>query len=161
MAKKLLPDLERVLRKTAIDAVSGCWLWTDRLDKDGYGVQVKIGSYTDGSRRGVRPHRFVYEAMFRKIPVGLVIDHLCRVRNCLNPFHMEAVPPQVNHERGLRARRRFCRRGHEISGSNEIIRGDVKGHRCRICLNEYQRNYQKTNGHRYSKAYRERKNRNR
>lgn len=157
MAKKLRSDLERIASKYLVDAVTGCWVWQGRLDKDGYGARVKIGSRIDGTRKFIGPHRFMYESLIGAIDVGLVPDHLCRNRACGNPWHMEPVTRLINHQRGLRARRTHCRNGHEISGWNEIVRSDVKGHRCRICRNAFQAAYQKSIGHRHSKAYKARK----
>ncbi len=63
-----------------------------------------------------------YELFVAPIPRGLVIDHLCRVRSCINPSHMEAVTEMVNLTRGdapLMAEFRayeatgLCRDGHD------------------------------------------------
>lgn len=75
-----------------------CWLWTDALDRDGYG-RVKIDYHN------VMPHRFAYEMLVEFIPAGLTIDHVCRVRHCVNPAHMD---PVTNAENVRRAR--FCER---------------------------------------------------
>lgn len=120
MAKKLRTDLERISSKYLVDALTGCWVWQGRLDKDGYGAQARVGSRKDGTRRGVRPHRFMYENLIGTIPPPLVPDHLCRNRACGNPWHMEPVTRLVNHQRGLRAMRSHCSNGHKISGANEI-----------------------------------------
>lgn len=155
MAHKLLTDRQRFDGKYLVDAASGCWCWTGALDRDGYAAPFKIGSRADDSRRQVRPHRWVYEQECGAIGDGLVIDHLCRNRRCVNPAHMEAVTPLVNHQRGLRARRTICPKGHAIVGTNEIPRSG--GMRCRICHNEYHRNYARATGHRHSKAYKQRR----
>ncbi len=154
MAKKLLSDLERFFSKLRFDAETGCWVWTARLDKDGYGARFKIGSRIDGTRREVRPHRFIYEAMIGPIPEGLVPDHLCRNRACQNPWHLEPVTRLVNHQRGLRAKYLACPEGHAIEGENEV--GRKGGHRCRICRNKWFAAYHKRTGHKHSKAYRQR-----
>jgi hypothetical protein len=155
MAKKLISDRERFAGKYLADTTTGCWCWLGALDSDGYAAQMKIGSRTDGSRRQVKPHRWIYEQERGKIGEGLVIDHLCRNRRCVNPEHMEAVTPLVNHQRGLRARRTVCPKGHAIAGTNLLPRKG--GARCRICSYEYQRNYSRATGYRYSKAYKQRR----
>jgi uracil-DNA glycosylase family 4 len=75
-----------------IDQSGDCWLWSGTLDKDGYGTISVRG-------RNVRAHRFAYELFVRPIPVALTIDHLCMVRNCVNPAHLEAVTRRENNER--------------------------------------------------------------
>lgn len=159
MAKKLLSDLARFFTKVEVDQVTGCWAWTQRLDKDGYGAQFKVGSHTDGSRRNIRPHRFSYEQLIGPIPEGLVIDHTCRNRACQNPLHMEPVTHAVNTKRGMRATATHCKRGHEFSGDN-VRRTDLGGRVrrvCRTCFREYQAEYQKANGRKHQTAYRERR----
>jgi hypothetical protein len=59
---------------------------------------------------------------------GLVIDHLCSVRRCCNPDHLEAVTNAENTRRGesppqVVRRARACKRGHDVSN----------GGKCREC----------------------------
>lgn len=159
MAKKLLSDLARFFTKVEVDPVTGCWTWTQRLDRDGYGALFRVGSRTDGTRARVRPHRFSYEQLIGPIPDGLVIDHICRNRACQNPLHMEPVTHAVNTKRGARATSTHCKRGHELSGENVRILPNSRGwvqRLCRTCFREYQAAYQKANGGKHQKAYRER-----
>lgn len=105
-----------------------CWLWTGATGPTGYGV-----TYNNGKNQYV--HRAVYELLVGPIPDGLQIDHLCRVRNCVNPDHLEPVTPQENTRRGdawkWRLRRTHCRRGHEYSAENTVMRQG--GRWCRAC----------------------------
>jgi hypothetical protein len=48
----------------------------------------------------VTAHRYFYEQAYGPVPDGLVLDHLCRVRNCVRPDHMEAVSSTENRRRG-------------------------------------------------------------
>jgi hypothetical protein len=48
----------------------------------------------------IRAHRFAYELLVGPIPEGLVIDHLCRNRRCVNPAHLEPVTAEENWRRG-------------------------------------------------------------
>jgi hypothetical protein len=84
-----------------VEKSEGCWIWTGALDKDGYGI-FKIGLFADGTRRNVRAHRFAYEMEFGPIPVGLALDHLCRVRACVRPVHLEPVETRENRKRSPR-----------------------------------------------------------
>jgi hypothetical protein len=52
----------------------------------------------------VSPHRFAYELLVGPIPAGLVLDHLCRNRLCVNPNHLEPVTNSENPRRGRVAR---------------------------------------------------------
>lgn len=72
---------------------SGCWVWTDEDNHSGYGV------FWDGKRSWMA-HRFSYEHFVGPIPEGLTLDHLCRVRCCVNPKHLEPVTIQENVRRG-------------------------------------------------------------
>jgi hypothetical protein len=105
-----------------------CWIWQRHINDQGYGV---VG------RRG-RAHRLMYEEMVGPIPEGLELDHLCRVRACVNPAHLEPVTGAENVRRGnspsvVTARALRCQRGHDLS-SVEAWYVSPSGHRsCKEC----------------------------
>ena len=104
---------------------SGCWIWEKHLNHKGY------GQLWNGKTMGLA-HRMVYEIYKGKILKGLQIDHLCRVRCCVNPDHLEPVTNKLNHERGFRRNKIFCPKGHLYSGNNLYI--TPSGHRkCKLC----------------------------
>ena len=125
------PPMERLM--TRVDKTSGeCWLWTGYVTPDGYGRFRPQGRKT----RVVSTHRWVYEQLVGPIPAGLTIDHLCRVRNCLNPAHMEPVEHRVNNARGtsptaINARRTHCTHGHELTPDN--LYGWPSRRNCKTC----------------------------
>ena len=81
---------------------SGCIIWLGALNDSGYG-RVKIRS------KFRRAHIVAWEQANGPVPDGLVIDHLCRVRCCINPLHMEVVTQGENVRRGVRDRKRgYC-----------------------------------------------------
>lgn len=109
-------------------SISACWLWRGYQDADGYG-RVVFG------QTHYRAHRVAYHMFRGSLPQDLVIDHLCRVRNCVNPLHMEPVTIEVNSLRGfgvgLNRFKTKCPQGHEYSPSNTAwYRG---GRFCRAC----------------------------
>jgi len=110
-----------------------CWLWTASKTWDGYGQFARDG-------RLVKAHRWSWEQLRGPIPDGLVIDHLCRVRACVKPDHMEVVTIRENTNRGRSANRdkTCCPAGHSYAGDNLYVNPD--GERiCRACRNEGKR----------------------
>jgi HNH endonuclease len=81
-----------------------CWIWTGAIQpasesKRGHGTTAGgYGRFHDGQRL-VQAHRFSYELHVGPIPLGLVVDHLCGVRACVNPAHLEPVTHLVNTRR--------------------------------------------------------------
>lgn len=109
---------------------SGCWVWTAAVNSRGYGQWG-----FRGVSRSV--HRLTYEAYVGPVPVGLVIDHLCRNTRCCNPAHLEAVTIGENTRRGeawgLTGAKTHCVRGHELSGNNLLK--TARWRSCRACHN--------------------------
>lgn len=78
-----------------------CWLWIGPLDRYGYGKYRRSNRHTGA-------HRIAYQLLVGEIPEGLVIDHLCRNRACVNPWHMDPVTNRENILRGHTGKRRNC-----------------------------------------------------
>jgi glycine/D-amino acid oxidase-like deaminating enzyme len=103
-------QLERVLPQRLVDKFFArieppisfyhCWIWAKTRDKCGYG-RASTGRVMVGQRkRSVLAHRWAYELAIGPIPEGLEIDHLCNVRSCVNPLHLEPVTHRENVRRG-------------------------------------------------------------
>lgn len=116
--------LARFMSKVRVEP-SGCWLWLAAVNRvTGYGV-------FKGATKAVNAHRFAYEAFQGPVPEGLQLDHVCRVKRCVNPAHLEVVTASVNTWRHF-SLTTHCSEGHPFSGSN--LRTTPKGHRrCRAC----------------------------
>jgi HNH endonuclease len=134
-----LADLSwRYAAKVRIDEAD-CWLWTGYVGDNGYGTAA-----ISGHRRRYA-HRLVYTLLVGPIPEGLVLDHRCKVRHCVNPAHLEAVTVQENARRvrsgGHPNKNGLCRRGlHPWAPSNMYIPADGR-ERCLECHRERQRKH--------------------
>lgn len=127
---------ERFWAKVASRDEGECWKWMGEHDRYGYGRF----SVSRGDRRSA--HRMSYGYLVGIIPDGLVIDHTCRIRDCVNPAHMEPVTNAENVRRGEVGKHHpgpaaTCRRGHPRSPNNVYERIDRHGYvarQCRVCL---------------------------
>lgn len=131
-------ELPPRIRSKVFVTDDGCWMWTAALTKDGYGR---------AHWRGAHPvaHRLVFHLLAdpsltlsdpdRATP----LDHLCRVRSCVNPAHLEVVSHRTNTLRGegpagRNARKTECPRGHPYNGDNLYVWRNAR--KCRECNRE-------------------------
>lgn len=125
---------ERFWAKVQRGGPTECWLWTASRS-DGYG-------HFHVSRARMPAHRYAYELLVGPIPEGLILDHLCRVRHCVNPAHLEPVTSAENTLRGYgmparNARKTHCKYGHEFTPEN--TRRTRLGRECRTCRRLYEK----------------------
>ncbi len=90
------PIIERFMSHVKISG-TGCWEWFGCKKPGGYGV---FSIKKNNIHKTYNAHRWSYQYYIGNIPEGLVIDHLCRVRHCVNPIHMELVTMRENLMRG-------------------------------------------------------------
>ena len=146
-------DVERFWAK--VQKSQDCWLWQGAPNSEGYGFLWA------GGRKGTNHlvHRISYEIHKGPIPDGydIHLDHLCRVRMCVNPSHLEAVTGRVNTLRGTAPSSRnatatHCIRGHAFDPSN--TRNLKSGKReCKACRRAHtvRMNMKKYNPERFAK----------
>lgn len=115
-----------------VEKTATCWLWRGAVNQGGYGV-FRSGE----GNKNVLAHRYAYTMEVAAVAEGLDLDHLCRVRNCVNPNHLEPVTRAENLRRGDRPKRKkplksACVRGHDfVEGNMVIIKNGWR--RCLLC----------------------------
>ena len=141
--RRFMTTVERMMLSINVDGptvdvnLGPCWLWTGNIHRasdpaQGYG-RVRMSS----PRRYARAHRVFYEEVVGPVPKELVLDHLCRVHACVNPFHLEPVTQRVNLLRGETgparlAARTECPKGHPYTPENTYVRKEG-WRQCRTC----------------------------
>jgi hypothetical protein len=120
-----------------VQITEGCWLWQSWIGTHGYGHY-----WLDHHVR--QAHRVAYELAVGPIPEGLQIDHLCRVRHCVRPDHLEAVTRLENVRRGKSGEwqrsKTHCPQGHEFTPENTRLTREG-WRQCKPCLREADRRY--------------------
>lgn len=115
-----------------------CIAWVGMTTRHGYGwVQINHGKKV----KRMMAHKFAWELTNGKVPEGLVLDHVCRNKGCVNPAHLEPVTNAENVRRGAKFIT-HCPRGHEYTPENTYYMKRNRTHRkCRACHRdqEYER----------------------
>jgi len=134
--KDLTPEqAARFWAKVAMTgSVTECWFWRACIGTSGYG-RITVGG------RGLLAHRVSWALTFGKLDHELEIDHLCRDRTCVNPWHLDQVTGYENMMRGDApeaaerrwARQTTCKAGHALTDDNVSLYLS-SGYACRKCL---------------------------
>lgn len=136
---------ERFWVKVKHDVSTECWFWTAYKTKNGYGCfNYKGGKYY--------AHRAAYDALVGSLPdwkaTGMVLDHLCRNRSCVNPKHLEVVTQKENLKRGnsgeatgkMQLAKTHCPLGHPYAGENLYV-CPIGKRQCKTCRRIAQQRY--------------------
>ena len=129
-------DLQWERLWSRVDASGDCWEWTGSQGR-GY---ARFAFKVDGFTRAVTVHRAVWEQLVGPIPDGMQLDHLCRVRHCVKPDHIEVVTPRENLVRsyatlaGRNSRATHCPQGHPYDDANTSYYKSAR--RCLACHRE-------------------------
>lgn len=140
-----------------VEVTGFCWLWTGALYK-GYGRCV-----FEGRNQGA--HRVIYKLLVGEILDGLELDHLCNIRNCVNPDHLEPVTPEENKRRSIvrrgltlgvrrnlrekarlnaeRVLKGLCKHGHVLAEVGQYVQNSNDGPQvvCKMCRSRTKCNY--------------------
>ena len=135
--------IDKFTEKYVVNKETDCWEWIAYRNPRGYGTL----------RKGlikVMAHRWAYEYFVGSIPEGLTIDHLCRVRYCVNPKHLEAVTNKENILRGtapsaINAKKTHCLNNHEFTQANTIIVPSSSSRRYKECGRTQAREWYRNN----------------
>lgn len=130
-------DIKRF--KSFYKIINNCFVWQNFLDKDGYGIFYF-------KKKNRKAHRFAYYIKDGDIPAGMVIDHICKNRACVNYKHLRLVTKiqnvmeNSNSLGAINKRKTTCKMGHPF----DKIYGKKKPQRyCSICENEKAKRLQK------------------
>lgn len=129
---------ERILRDSFVTD-SGCWEWLGCRHRHGYadmsliynGIRLRLG------------HVIAYTIFRGEIPEGLELDHTCKFKPCVNPWHVEPVTHAVNLRRAyhsLTSADTVCQNGHSLMPGDLLLRANGKTI-CVFCNREWQRKY--------------------
>jgi hypothetical protein len=121
--------LERFMAKVSPEPMTGCWLWTAHVSKNGYG-RFGIGRVVHEA------HRVAYKLFKGSIPTELCVDHVCKVRSCVNPAHLRLLSREENTRDQINAnsKKEECKNGHDLT-----IRGIRRV--CKTCQTAASKRY--------------------
>ena len=113
-----------------VNKTDKCWLWTGGRGKEGYASFRSDGRDMYGHQFSFMLHTGAW------CPEGLELDHVCRVRHCVNPAHLE---PVTHHENLLRGsvKKKYCHRGHVLADPNYYyyaMKNGTTKKKCKACM---------------------------
>ncbi len=127
--------------RIVVDTDTKCWLWRGARSR-GY-ARAKF------NRAPVYAHRLSWGAFVGDVPHGMQLDHLCRVRECVNQTHLEPVTARENTHRSSNpaarnAKKTTCANGHAYDDANTMFLGSG-ARRCKACAYKKYNDRNRTN----------------
>lgn len=124
-----------------------CQLFTGATSR-GYG-RIGYFDHAEGRVIVLQAHRVVWEAKVGPIGEGLVLDHKCKNRTCVNVDHLEEVTVAENTDRAVelvrirQATATHCANGHPLTKANSYSPKGTAKRRCRKCAAQAAAKYRK------------------
>lgn len=115
------------LEQASSPSESGCVEWHRAKTASGYGVLTI-------SKQLVYAHRLAYWLAHGPVEPGMVIDHICHTRACVNTDHLRVLTNEQNASEQARTRKTHCVEGHALTGSNLRVHIDSKARPHRHCV---------------------------
>lgn len=149
-----IPIPERVAQRalTNVDVqADGCWISRYSVASHGY-AQIGWSIRAEHKRAKIQmvlAHRAAWVAVNGQMPLGMTLDHTCKVRRCVNPAHLRMLPNYENARRidGKDWPMGQCANGHDHSHLVPVKRksksGEPRwGRTCRLCMQMYRARYE-------------------
>lgn len=138
--------LDKFWARVSPEPNTGCWLWMGQSNGRGYG-RLHLHDH-----QLVLAHRFSWEIHKGLVPDGLELDHLCKVKICVNPDHLEPVTHEENIARGnggwMQRAQTECVNGHEFTAENTynyLSKRGISKRQCKECNRIRSRLWQRVN----------------
>jgi hypothetical protein len=131
MVRPRLPMWKRLVRHTELDHETGCWLWMGQTDLYGYALL----NHADHASK-LTVHRLTFEMKYGELADGEELHHVCRVRRCVNPKHLEKVGRLAHLEIHAGDQRECCPWGHVYAEVGWYVEKHADGsttRRCKVC----------------------------
>lgn len=144
MPTKAIDPIVRFQKFLMPEPNTGCTIFIGHLDHDGY------GGFRDSPISTCRAHNFAWITEVGPIPNGKLLDHVCRLRCCVNVRHLRPVTNKENilcgeSPHAINARKTHCNNGHPLDGENLYLRKDFYARVCKTCVRAAKARYRKKN----------------